>query len=69
METDFTSTNKLIYGIQMLSNARIHNLMPEEIDSEQNKMAGGGALTKVLTYNIIRQTRQPAGIASVDANN
>jgi hypothetical protein len=43
--------------------------MPEEIFSEQNKMADDGTLTKVLTYEIIRQTRRPAGLASLDADN
>ncbi len=32
-------------------------------------MADDGTLTKVLTYDIIRQTRKTAGIASVDADN
>jgi hypothetical protein len=53
----------------MLSKSQRHILMPEEIYSEQNKIANDETLTKVLTYNIIQQTRQPAGIASVDANN
>jgi hypothetical protein len=32
-------------------------------------MADDGTLTKVLTYDIIRQTRRSAGLASVDADN
>ena len=43
--------------------------MLEEIFSERNKMANDGTLTKVLTYDIIRQTRRPASLASVDADN
>jgi hypothetical protein len=53
----------------MLEKARRNGLMPEEIFSERNKMADDGTLTKVLTYDIIRQTRRPAGLASVDADN
>jgi hypothetical protein len=44
-------------------------MMPEEIFSERNKMADDGTLTKVLAYDIIRQKKRPAGIASVDADN
>jgi hypothetical protein len=44
-------------------------MMPEEVFSERNRMADDGTLTKVLAYDIIRQTRCPAGIASVDADN
>ena len=69
MEADFNSANKIVYGIRMLEQARTHNLMPKEVFSERNKMADDGTLTKVFTYNIIRQTRQSAGIALVDADN
>ncbi len=34
MAADFNGTNKQIYGIWMMANARKHNLMPEEIYSE-----------------------------------
>jgi hypothetical protein len=43
--------------------------IPEEIYSKRNRIADDGTLTKVLTYDIIRQTQRPAGIAWVDANN
>jgi hypothetical protein len=69
MEADFNGANKTVFGVRVLANARKHNMMPEEIFSERNKMADDGTLTKVLAYDIIRQTRRPAGIASVDANN
>ncbi len=69
MEADFNGANKIVYGIRMLEQARTHNLMPKEVFSERNKMADDGTLTKVLTYDIIRQTRQSAGIALVDADN
>ncbi len=69
MVVDFNGTNKIVYGIRMLEQARTHNLMPEEVFSKRNKMADDGTLTKVFTYNIIRQTRQSAGIALVDADN
>jgi hypothetical protein len=52
----------------MLEQARHNNLMPKEVFRERNKMADDGTVTKVLTYDIIRQTRRLAGIASVDAD-
>jgi len=69
MEADFNGANKTVFGIRMLANTRKHNMMPYEIFSERNKMADNGTLTKVLAYDIIHQSRRPAGIASVDANN
>ena len=63
MEADFNRVNKTVYGIRMLKQARRNNLMPEEVFSERNKMAGDGTLTKVITYDIIRQTRRSAGVA------
>ena len=43
--------------------------MPEEIYSEKNRLADNGTLVKVLFYDIVRQTRLPAGISAVDADN
>ncbi len=56
MKADFNGINKQIYGIRMLLNAQRHNLLPEEIYSKLNRIANEETLTKVLTYNIIRQT-------------
>jgi hypothetical protein len=53
----------------MLDKARRQNLMPEEVLSKRNKMVDNGTLTKVLTYDIIRQTRRSAGLVLVDADN
>ncbi len=69
MEADFNMMNKEVYGIRMLDNARRYNLIPEEIFSEQNHTADNGGLAKTLFYDIARQTRTPAAIASVDASN
>jgi hypothetical protein len=69
MQADFNGANKTVYGIRMLEQAQSNNLMPKEVFSECNKMANNGTLTKVLTYDIIRQTRRLAGVASVDAVN
>jgi len=69
MEADFNAMNKEVYGIRMLDNAQRYNLIPEEIFSEQNRTADDGGLTKTLFYDIARQTRTPAAIASVDASN
>jgi len=69
MEADFNATNKIIYGQRMLQQARKYKLVPEEIYSERNRLADDGTLAKVLFYDIVRQTRCPAGIGAVDADN
>jgi len=69
MEADLNCSTKKVFGIRMPDEARKQNLMPEEVFSERNKMAGNSTLTKVLTYNIIRQMRRSVGLASVDADN
>ena len=69
MEADFNFSNKMIYGVRMMDNARKHGLMPEEIYSEKNKMADDGTLAKVLFFDIARQTQLSAGLSSVDAAN
>jgi len=69
MEADFNAGNKVVYGERMLDNARKYKLMPEEIFSEKNRMADDGALAKTLFYDVVRQLRVPAAIASVDASN
>jgi hypothetical protein len=43
-----------------------YKLMPEEICSEKNRLADDGTLVKVLFYDIVRQTRLPAGISAVE---
>ena len=53
----------------MLANVRKYKLMPEEVYSERNRLAEDGTLSKVLFYDIVRQLRRPAGLASVDADN
>ena len=69
MEADFNFANKTIFGARMLGNARRHNLFPDKIYSEKNKTAEDGTLAKILFYDLARQTRRPAGVASVDADN
>ena len=69
MEADFNYTNKTVFGIRMMNNVRKYNLMPDEIFSEKNRTAEDGTLAKILFFDISRQTRRPAGIASVDAEN
>jgi hypothetical protein len=69
MEAGFKATNKLIYVNHMLAMARNHKLIPEEIHSEKNWLADNGTLTKVLFYEIFKQTHLLAGIAAVDADN
>jgi hypothetical protein len=69
MEADFNAANKILFGQRMLHNTRKYNLMPDEIFSEKQRMADDGILSKVLFYDISRQLRAPAALASVDAAN
>ena len=69
MEADLNATNKEIYGIRMLNLVRRHGLIKEEVYSERNRLADNRTFAKVLFYDIVRQTRRPAGIAVVDADN
>jgi hypothetical protein len=67
MEADFNATNKIILGRRMMKTARQQELMPEEIFSEKNREADDGTLAKILFYDVTRQARIPAALASVDA--
>jgi hypothetical protein len=69
MEADFNATNKVIYGIRMLHNMRKYSLIPEEVYSKRNQLADDSTLSNTLFYDIVRQLRRSAGLASVDANN
>ena len=70
MEANFNATNKIVYGMRMMSNAREHHLVQEErIFSKKNSMTDDGTLCKTLFYDITRQARVPAAIALVNASN
>ncbi len=69
MEADFNATNKILYGQEMLDVVRKHEHMPEEIFSKKNPLADDVTLVKVLFYDIMGQTRLPAGISAVNADN
>jgi hypothetical protein len=53
----------------MLNTARSYKLIPEEICSKWNQLAVNGTLAKVLFYDILHQTRLPAGISTVNMDN
>jgi hypothetical protein len=69
MEADYNAKNKIIFGVRMMDNARLYKMMQDEIYSEQGRTAEDGALAKILFYDLVRQTRWPASIASIDAAN
>jgi hypothetical protein len=69
MEADFNCANKILYGVRILDNAGQHALMPNKIFSEKNRMADDGTLAKTLFYDLVHQSRRPAGLSLVDANN
>lgn len=67
MEADFNFSNKMIYDVRMMDNARKYGFMPEEIYSKKGKTADDGSLAKVLFYDIVCQARVAAGLGSIDA--
>lgn len=69
LEADYNKAIKEMFGMRMLNSAREHGLMPEEIFSERGRTSDDGALAKVFVYDISRQARVPASIASADAQN
>jgi hypothetical protein len=52
-----------------MAQVRKYKLIPEEIYSKRNQLADDGTLAKVLFYDIVRQTRLPARISAVNADN
>ncbi len=68
MEADFNASNKIIYGIRMMGQAREYNLMPDEIYSKKNWIADDGTLTKTLFFDIAHQARIPAAVTSDDTS-
>ena len=50
----------------MLDNVKKHGCAPEDIYNEKNEMADDGTLTKILFFDIARQTRLVVGQSSVD---
>jgi hypothetical protein len=69
MEVDFNAINNILYGQQMLKLVRKYKLMPEAIYSKKKCFADDGTLVKILFYDIVSQTRLPAGISAVDSDN
>lgn len=69
MEADFNAANKLVFGVRMLNTVREYKLMPQEIFAEKNRTACSASLAKTLFFDIVRQSRVPAALASVDAAN
>ncbi len=68
IEAGFNAANKIIYGQQMLHQARKYKLISEEIYSKWNRLADDRTLAKALFYDIVCQTRLPAEISIVDAD-
>jgi hypothetical protein len=62
IEGGFNAMNKIVYGVRMLTNARNHNQMPEEIFSQKNWMANDDTLCKTLFFNNARQAQVLAAI-------
>ncbi len=48
MEANFNATNKIVYGMRMMSNAQGHQLVHEEIFSKKNRMVDDWTVCKTL---------------------
>ena len=69
MEADFNFCNKALFGKHMMERVRTVGHMADEIFSDKNRTAEEGSMTKILFYNVLRQTRKTGTICSVDAEN
>ena len=56
MEADFNFCNKTLMGKRMMNRVQSHRLMADEVFRDKNRTAKEGSLTKVLFYNVLRQT-------------
>ena len=65
-EADYNYNNKVL-GRRMMHHAEAHNILaPEQYGSRKNITAIVCALNKRLMFDILRQTKTPAGICSCD---
>ena len=65
-EADFNFNNKVL-GRRMMHNAEQYDLLAlEQYGSRKHKTAIECALNKRLIFDILRQTKKPAGICSCD---
>lgn len=69
MEADYNANNKELIGNRMMAVVREYGLMMDEIFSKMGRMAEDGAQSKILIYDIVRQSRLLVAIFSVDASN
>ncbi len=62
MEADFNATNKILYGVRMMGQARSYNFMPDEIYSKKTEWLTMVPLQKhsSLTRCDDREYRQPS---------
>ena len=65
-EADYNFNNKIL-GKRMMYHAERENILaPEQYGSRRNKTAIECALNKRLMFDLLRQTKRPAGICSCD---
>ena len=69
MEADFNFCNKAVFGKRMMERVRTAGHTADEIFSDKNRTAEEGSMTKILFYDVLRQTRKTGAICSVDAEN
>ena len=69
MEADFNFANKLIFGSRMMRQAEEHGVLPaENFGSRHEHCSIEISLSRLLFFDIVRQKRYSAALASVDAH-
>ena len=69
LSENYNFCNKAIFGKRMMARVRTAGHMADEIFSDKNRTAEEGSMTKILFYDVLRQTRKTGAICSVDAEN
>ena len=65
-EADYNFSNKIL-GLRMMKHAEDNNVLaPKQYGSRKHKTAIECALNKRLIFDLLRQTKRPAGICSCD---
>ena len=69
MEADFNFANKLLFGSRMMHQAEEHGVLPaENFGSRHDHCSIEISLSRLLFFDVVRQRRYSAALASVDAH-
>jgi hypothetical protein len=69
MEADFNTSNKIIYGVRMVSKIQGHDLLPEKYLPKRIEWQMTKYSQKTLFYDVTQQALVPVAIALVNTSN